>query len=199
MAHICREQFNISAELYNRIWKREEFPSLYPSISAPFSDPNAWSTGDNGPPYAVLWHAIESRNVSESISLQINFHEKSQLSAYFILYFSNIPHDPWNTSETRKVAIYIDGQEKNVTDKIPNFSEIYCLVVSIYPVNVTGGTANVTISAAQGATLPPILNAMEVFSKYDVSNADNYRRLWNIPFSGFSLALFFCLIYWVLQ
>ncbi|PON39864.1 Malectin-like carbohydrate-binding domain containing protein [Trema orientale] len=191
------ERFNYSADVYNRIWKREEVPS-YPSISVGDRDPNAWSTGDNYPPYAILWHAIESHNTSESISLQIKFHDKSQLSAYFIFYFSNIPHDSWNRSETRKVAIYIDGQEKNITDKIPGYYEIYCLVVPIYPVNVTGGTANVTITAAQGSTLPPILNAMEVFSEYDVSKADYYHRR-HIPFLGFSFALFFCFVYWLLE
>ncbi|RVW66060.1 hypothetical protein CK203_007273 [Vitis vinifera] len=51
-----------------------------------------------------------------------------------------------------------------------------CVVVSVYPVNVTG-TANVTISPAQGTTLPPTLNAMEVFTTIEVSTSKSDPRL----------------------
>ncbi|PON39865.1 Malectin-like carbohydrate-binding domain containing protein [Trema orientale] len=141
----------------------------------------SWATLDNVPPWAVLDFAIEAHKASESIFLPITFREKSQkVSSYFVFYFALELFEP-----TRKIAIYIDSQEKNVTE-IPNGPSM----VSISPVNVTGGTANVTITSVdQGNnTSPPLLSAMEVFSTMSkISKA--YMALWFYRLTSFCFVL----------
>ena len=83
-------------------------------------------------PYMILVYAIEAPSFN-SIFIPINFHEKSRPSMYFVFYFVTVSTDPWS-NETKNVAIYIDGQEKNIT-RVPNYYE-ECALVSIYPVNV---------------------------------------------------------------
>ena len=167
---IHRERFDTLAEYYNRFWKPEQLPNYqnpFNGIDSDFS-----SMAENSPPYKVLNSAIRAQNVSDSIFLPIDFHEKAPLSAYFVFYFYHV--GPWpNLNNITKQIVYIDGIEKNATTVRP-YEE--CVVVSVYPVNVTG-TANVTISPAQGTTLPPTLNAMEVFTTIEVSSSKSDPRL----------------------
>ncbi|PON89577.1 Malectin-like carbohydrate-binding domain containing protein [Trema orientale] len=158
------DRFPTYVDIYNRIWKPEEV-STYRNLSLGIGSAS-WDTAENYPPNVVLDSAIEANSVSESIFLPINFREKSLVSAYFVLYFDITP--AYQEGEARrKVAISIDGQLLNITRLLGNGR---CVTVSIFPVNVTGGTANLTISPAEGATSPALLNAMEVFSV--ISSAD---------------------------
>ncbi|PON66973.1 Malectin-like carbohydrate-binding domain containing protein [Parasponia andersonii] len=132
------KHFSYYDDPYNWIWKPEEVPSYRSRTPAGGRYRRSWATVDNVPSWAVLDFAIEAHNASESIFLAILFREKSHtVSSYFVFY---IALELFET--TRKIAIYIDSQEKNVTE-IPNGPSM----VSIYPVNVTGGTANVTITS----------------------------------------------------
>ncbi|GMN24400.1 hypothetical protein TIFTF001_000545 [Ficus carica] len=181
------ERLSIFADEYNRIWTPEEIPS-YRSLTPGFDvSSTGWVFTDNLPPYAVLYYAIEAHNSSESLFLPVTFQEKKpQLSAYFVFYFASFVYNPNVTSRT--VAIYIDGQQKNITE-IPSWYEKIFPVVSIYPVNVTNGMVNVTISAVEGSPLPPLLCAMEVFTAYEVSKASHV-----IHFVNFSLVLVYFLV-----
>ncbi|GMN24405.1 hypothetical protein TIFTF001_000551 [Ficus carica] len=139
------ERLSINADEYNRLWTPEEIPS-YNCLTPGFDvTTTGWAARtDNSPPFAVLWYTIEARNSSESIFIPVTFQEKkSQLSAYFVFYFASFIYYPNVTSRT--VAIYIDGQEKELTE-IPSWYKNIFPVVSIYPVNSTNGTVNVTIS-----------------------------------------------------
>lgn len=139
----------------------------------------------------ILNSAIEAHDASESIFLPINFREKSLVSAYFVLYFDVTP--VYQGGEPRrKVAISIDDQLRNITRLL---GIGWCVTVSIFPVNVTGGTANLTISPAEGSTLPALLNAMEVFSVIDVSKAASSAE--TVLATLFGLVLFSWISYWI--
>lgn len=86
----------------------------------------------------------------------------------------------------------MDGEEKVLTE-IPNAYKDIFPVVSIYPVNATNGTVNVTISAVEGSPLPPLLCAMEVFTTMSevVSKASDHDY---ILVFNFSLVLVFFLV-----
>ncbi|GMN24404.1 hypothetical protein TIFTF001_000552 [Ficus carica] len=119
-----RARLPIHTDWYNRLWTPEEIPSyrsLTPDFNVIHSDhPNT----DTYPPYAVLTYAIEARNISESIFIPVAFQEKkSQLSAYFVFYFASFIYYPNITSRT--VAIYIDGQEKGLTEIPPWHKNIF--------------------------------------------------------------------------
>ena len=161
---IYRDRFTKFVEKYNRILKPQEI-SRYRSSRFGVGVPLLYTVDENNPPDVVMYSAIEANNASESIILPINFHKKSRVSAYFILYF-DVMADYKLGEGTRTVAIYIDGQLMNTT-QLPGIGRGE--VVSLYPVKVTDGTANLTISSAEGTTSPALLNAIEVFSVIDVS------------------------------
>ncbi|KAJ0084568.1 hypothetical protein Patl1_30834 [Pistacia atlantica] len=75
------------------------------------------------------------------------------------------------------VKIYIDRQELGVED-VPNWDNYRDVesAVTFYPVRVSG-SANVTISPAEGSTLAPLLNGMEVFYVIDVLNGEHGHLL----------------------
>ncbi|RVW57008.1 putative LRR receptor-like serine/threonine-protein kinase [Vitis vinifera] len=162
-----KERLSDYYEAFSRFWKPEQVQNYRNFFG---KNKSSTSSAENIPPYLVLQSAIEAKNVSDSIFLPINLHDKTQLVAYFVLYFYE-PY-PWPpANDTRRLTVYIDGERKNITTVPRTELSDDCAVVSVYPVNVTG-TANVTISPAEGTTLPPILNAMEVFTTIDFSKAD---------------------------
>ncbi|PON89575.1 Malectin-like carbohydrate-binding domain containing protein [Trema orientale] len=158
------DRFNEFVEKYNRIWKPQEVPG-YLSSQFGVSIPISYTVEENNPPDVVMYSAIEANNASESIVLPIDFPDETQVSAYFILYFDIIAAYRI-LEDTRTVSIFIEGQLMNTT-RLPGIGRGE--VVSIYPVKVTGGTANLTVSPAEGTTSPALLNAIEVFSVIDVS------------------------------
>lgn len=134
----------------------------------------------------MLLTAIQAKAVSDSIYLPVNFSSQTEVVAYFVLFFMG-PIIRFPGDEIGEVEIYIDGQKFNARDvDVPNWATFGTEnnVVSPYPVRVSG-SANVTISPANGSTLPPLVNAMEVFQVLDVVDASNGGHL-----LGFSLPMF---------
>ncbi|EXC35084.1 hypothetical protein L484_010866 [Morus notabilis] len=163
------ERFAYYVDPYFRVWKPELVPR-YRNIDNGFGPITwEWTEIENDPPNVVLDSAIVATNASdsESIFLPINFREKYRVTACFILYFDVSPVQQF-VEETSKLDIFIDGQLLNTT-QIPRVNRR--VVVSMCPVNITGGTANLTISSADNATSPPFLNAIEVYSVIGVSKA----------------------------
>ncbi|KAK1571603.1 hypothetical protein Q3G72_019975 [Acer saccharum] len=119
---------------------------------------------ENRPPDSLVKNAISAKNVSDSISLQVDFGNNMQQNAYFVLYFMdyNLPFENQNVS--RKFEIYIDGASKKIVEL--NCDE-FGQVVTLYPVEVTS-TANLRISPVNGSDFPPILNGMEVYTASEI-------------------------------
>ncbi|KAG1371637.1 putative LRR receptor-like serine/threonine-protein kinase MEE39 [Cocos nucifera] len=141
-------------ENFNRIWKAKGMPN-YPNAS---SFPPKTPTAENYPPLAVINTAITASNSSDSLVLQIELPSINQ-RAYIISYFMEVVLIP-DAINGRQFAIYINGQESNHTIQLKNDS---CQVVSFYT-NEFSGPANLTLSPLEGTILPPIINAMEVFT-----------------------------------
>ncbi|XP_059658593.1 uncharacterized protein At1g24485-like [Cornus florida] len=160
------QNIDFRAEPYNRIWKSKEM-SNYLSIQAD-SIYQIYSFAENMPPWPVIGYAIQAPSLTDSIYLSIDFSPRTAVQAYFVLYFLD-PVSRLAQNQTSSVEIYIDNNKMAVTD-IPNIDILdeECRVVTLFSVPVNG-SANVTISPAEGSTLAPLLNAMEVFSAIDVS------------------------------
>ncbi|XP_059663820.1 uncharacterized protein At1g24485-like [Cornus florida] len=176
------QSMNYDAEKYHRIWKSKEM-SNYLNIQAD-SISYDYLIGENRPPLPVMGYAIQATNLRDSIYLCIDFSPRTAVKAYFVLYFMD-PVFRLEKNQTSSVEIYIDNNKMAVTD-IPNintFLENQFHVVTLYSVPVNG-SANVTISPAEGSTLAPLLNAMEVFS--DVSESGH---LFNLSSSLFIISL----------
>ncbi|XP_059660681.1 uncharacterized protein At1g24485-like [Cornus florida] len=174
------QRMNYDAEPYYRIWKSKEM-SNYRNIHAD-SMRFDYMIGENRPPFPVMGFAIQARNLTDSIYLSIDFSPRTSVQAYFVLYFMDpVFRVPQN--QTSSVEIYIDSNERAVTD-IPNYNSLFgnqFHVVTLFSVPVNG-SANVTISPAEGSTLAPLLNAMEVFSAIDVSESGHLFNLSSLLF-----------------
>ncbi|CAL5426619.1 unnamed protein product [Camellia sinensis] len=161
---------DVSNEINNRIWKSKELPD-YLNIHSDVT-PSAHLFYENSPPWPVMVYAIQAHNITDSIYLTFDFSPQTTVQqAYLALYFV----DPLNRSspnQTSRVEIYVNNNKLAVAD-VPNFGryEEECQVVTLFPVPIVGSAANVTISPAEGSTLAPLLNAIEVFSAIDVSKA----------------------------
>ncbi|CAK9155082.1 unnamed protein product [Ilex paraguariensis] len=151
---------NACEERLNRYWTPKSVPGY---LNYSFSvDSCIGMYYENRAPDTVMRTFIVPPTASDSIFLSVDFPTNDPQSTYFVFYFLDVKKSR-TINETRKVDIYIDGalkSEMEIKDGI-----IY--VVSLYPVLVQG-TANVTISPANGSVLPPILNGMEVFIARDL-------------------------------
>lgn len=181
------DHFAHHVDPYSRIWTPEQVPG-YLNIDHGLG-PMIWEVVENFPPNVVLDSAIVGTNASKSIFLPINFRERYQVSAYFVLYF-DVSNVHQFVEETTTLDIFIDGQLVNVT-QLPNTPRNEGqAVVSICPVNVTGGMANLTISPAEGITSPAFLNGLEVYSLMGISKAAQSTDLFAFQ-TLFGLVLFF--------
>ncbi|KAM7501993.1 hypothetical protein LguiB_000897 [Lonicera macranthoides] len=154
-------------EHFQRFWKSKEMPN-YLNIHAK-TVPTGFISVENSPPWAVMAYAIQAHNLTDSLYIPVDFPSQTPLQAYFVFYFLDPLYRFYPDNLTSKVEIYIDDKKVGAS-VVPNGSLYYdmCRMVSLYPVQVSG-SANVTIAPAEGSTLPPILNAMEVFSNIDLS------------------------------
>lgn len=147
------------SENYNRIWRRGTTP---PNCNEVSTLPDIFSP-ENDPPISVLRTAIESIDLTHPITLSVDLLQTIPQSAYLVLYFTETTSLP-KPGDTRIIQIYVNGGEMKSAVTL-EFNK--CKVITLYPVIVVGPTINVTLSSASGSTLPPIISAMEVFTRVD--------------------------------
>ncbi|KAF8396708.1 hypothetical protein HHK36_018335 [Tetracentron sinense] len=112
------------------------------------------------PPEAVLLSAITSTSSNASVVLGTNL-PTQKVPIYMNMYFAEMSQ--LDSTEKRSFEIYIDG--KSISDPI---IPPYGSVLEMYITNVTASSnTSVSLVATSDSTLPPLINAMEVFSVYD--------------------------------
>ncbi|KAK1355418.1 Leucine-rich repeat receptor-like serine/threonine-protein kinase [Heracleum sosnowskyi] len=146
-------------EMYNRIWSKGVTPSTCANV-IDYTDDT--STFENYPPYLVLMSSIESSDL-DSIFLTIDLPDYPQ-SAYFVFYITELVYRL--PSETRTINIQIAGQDQG-TVEAPAIGE--SIVITKYPVRVSGPVVSVILTRSEGSRLPPMLAAMEVLTKQDTN------------------------------
>ncbi|KAK9283625.1 hypothetical protein L1049_011875 [Liquidambar formosana] len=155
----------IRDDAYDRIWTSGAIPPNSIQVS---TTQYSTSTTENDPPLPVLMSNIQSPTPSDPIILSVDLPQVTPQSAYFVFYLTDVmPRESFG--DTRIVDIYINGQ-KRVTVFSYQFS---CYGVTIYPVILVGPTVNVTLAATNESTLPPIVTAMEIFTRADQSPSSN--------------------------
>ncbi|KAK4390660.1 putative LRR receptor-like serine/threonine-protein kinase [Sesamum angolense] len=164
-------------ERLNRYWTPQPMPGYTNLTFVPIT-----CTGtayENSPPLSVINTAISPTTASQSIYVPINFATTTPQSAYIVLYFYQ-DLGPDNVNATRNMDVNVDGvMRKNVKLQTYTSGE----VVTLYPVLVQG-TANVTISPANGTVLPPLLNGMEVFYATELAEeASSSNGVFKISYS----------------
>ncbi|KAM7278564.1 hypothetical protein ACFE04_005698 [Oxalis oulophora] len=153
---------DIYSEKFLRQWTSTEMPE-YLNITRDYI-PDHHLNGENKPPVPVMSTAIQAKTVTDSIYLTVDFSYQTEQVAYIVLYFM-YPITNFE-NKTCKVDIYINNQKLNTTD-VPFLFDYR--VVTLYPLNLAG-SVNITISPVVNSTLPPLINALEVFTVTDVNS-----------------------------
>ncbi|CAI9105266.1 OLC1v1004153C2 [Oldenlandia corymbosa var. corymbosa] len=151
----ANDTIRYSDDSYDRIWKPS--PALNGLLAVTNESPTINTADGDYPPEAALAHAVTTPNVSFMIQLPTNF-PPTEVPVYMNLYFSEVTElDP--TTDTRSFTLY-KGQASYSDPISPSFGEFNEIVVS----NDTA-SSNTTfyLRADSGSTLPPLINAMEVF------------------------------------
>lgn len=125
------------------------------------------------PPSKLMQTAITTRNTSENIDFFWLLPPEPKESAmpleyHAILYFSELQKLP--RGAVREFYIYINGLEMYVRKGY--YSPPYLLSHAIYnfiPLPVRN-RYNVSLKATANSTLPPIINAIEIFSVINTTN-----------------------------
>ncbi|WOH02529.1 hypothetical protein DCAR_0521918 [Daucus carota subsp. sativus] len=154
------ETVGIFHTLFNRIWSKGY--TTYANVSGL---PTIYAaTSSNYPPESVMADAIES-NASDPITLTIDLPQFTPQSAFIVLYIPQLVYTN-KPNQTRSLKIEIDGKDQGTADTI-GYNEN--TVVTKYPVTVSGPTINITLSRVNESSLPPMIAAMEVFTKLDMN------------------------------
>ncbi|XP_017251126.2 leucine-rich repeat receptor-like serine/threonine-protein kinase At2g14510 [Daucus carota subsp. sativus] len=150
----------LTDERFNRIWSKGY--TTYANVSGL---PTIYAaTSSNYPPESVMADAIES-NASDPITLTIDLPQFTPQSAFIVLYIPQLVYTN-KPNQTRSLKIEIDGKDQGTADTI-GYNEN--TVVTKYPVTVSGPTINITLSRVNESSLPPMIAAMEVFTKLDMN------------------------------
>ncbi|KAM0953624.1 putative non-specific serine/threonine protein kinase [Dioscorea sansibarensis] len=146
---------DITGDMFNRIWKAEGFPNYNNISTSPqFIDFYV----ENEPPNTVVANAIESSSLFDPIILSFNPSQTNQ-SLCAILYFIEV-NDSRQVHDSRVFQIDIGGTKNAST---VNLQPGIAALVTLYHEWVDG-PVNITVKAVQGSSLPPLINAMEVYT-----------------------------------
>ncbi|KAK8581517.1 hypothetical protein V6N13_144539 [Hibiscus sabdariffa] len=145
-------------DIYDRIW----VPTVsVDGLTVLTSDEILVDVGlDDSPPSAVFLNAFSTASTSTSMRLGTDL-PTTKVPIYMNMYFSEV--SVLDSTETRSIELQIDG-----TPSSKPFIPVYGKAGEMTLTNVTASSStNFTLAAASGSTLPPLINALEVFAVSD--------------------------------
>lgn len=153
-------------DVYDRIWT-PAYGILLDEVKSEVLSINT-RTAEDLPPKEALQNAVISSSTREYIQF-INRLPTEELPIYINTYFSEIME---SEAGKRSIQMYIDN--------VPFSSPIVPPLGSVKEVYITNVTASAntsfTLQASDTSTLPPILNALEVYTISDALNAGTDSR-----------------------
>ncbi|KAK2643195.1 hypothetical protein Ddye_024958 [Dipteronia dyeriana] len=116
------------------------------------------SVPDN-PPQAALQNAITTSNTSQYISLGNGLFPAKPVPIYVNMYFSEVSELDSST-QTRSFLVFVNDAPVSQEAIVPPYGS----VTELYIGNITASSnTSFTLAADSNSTLPPLINAMEVF------------------------------------
>ncbi|XP_002530229.3 putative leucine-rich repeat receptor-like protein kinase At2g19210 [Ricinus communis] len=150
----ANETVRYPSDTYDRIW----FPAIVgDGLATVKGDAIIINTEiDDNPPQEVLQDAITTSNTTDRILLGTGLPAK-EVPVYINMYFSEVTE--LDSTQIRSFQIYLDN--KPFSDPIlPNYGGVNERIIS----NMTAsGKTSFSLVATADSTLPPLINAMEVF------------------------------------
>ncbi|XP_021749773.1 LOW QUALITY PROTEIN: probable LRR receptor-like serine/threonine-protein kinase At4g29180 [Chenopodium quinoa] len=147
-------------DVYDRIWK----PG-YPTSQASFIE----TMSEVGPggyllPSSVMKVAVVPKILNQPIRLYYNQESDRSTGFYFFLHVAEISELP--KGEVRELSITLNGVKKTQDLYTPY---LQTKTISNDQKPITDSFLNITIQSTNNSTLPPILNAIEVFNVIQIS------------------------------
>ncbi|KAK6271910.1 hypothetical protein POUND7_008993 [Theobroma cacao] len=158
VAYGTKEIIRYSDDLYDRIWvpaiNGGDFTVLTSDES--FIDVSL----DDDPPGAVFKNAFAPNSTSISIQLGTNL-PATEVPIYMNMYFSEV--SVLDSTQRRSFQLYIDGKSTS-NPFIPSYGK----AGEMYLANFSASSnTNFSLVATSVSTLPPLINALEVFTVSD--------------------------------
>ncbi|MCD9560129.1 hypothetical protein HAX54_018603, partial [Datura stramonium] len=142
---------------YDRIWVPRIPGNSIVSLTSDATNIIDTSQGDQ-PPQQVLQNAISTANSSDIITLNMRFFSIDDVPIYMNMYFSEVTQ--LGPNETRSFRIFKDSIESFSDPILPpygNFTQLSVSNLTVFP-NTT-----FSIVPTSDSTLPPLINALEIF------------------------------------
>lgn len=157
VAYGTTKDVRYSADAYDRIWQPAAIGTGLTVVASDALFIDITSIDDN-PPQAVMQNAVTTSKASESIQLTIDSPAKA-VPIYMNLYFSEVTQ--LGTTQKRSFELYADDKP------LPNPEIIvppYGTVTEMWLTNFSASSnTSFSLVATSDSTLPPLINAMEVF------------------------------------
>ncbi|XP_061356025.1 probable LRR receptor-like serine/threonine-protein kinase At5g59680 [Gastrolobium bilobum] len=153
-------------DAFDRIW----LPAFGIALSEVKSEASRVdiSTAEDHPPQAALQNAIISSSTNEFMQF-INRLPNEELPIYITTYFSEVME---SAVGKRSIQMYIDNKTFS-SPIVPPFGS----VEEVYITNMTASAdTSFVLEATDSSTLPPILNALEVYTLSDALTAGTDSR-----------------------
>ncbi|XP_058111157.1 probable LRR receptor-like serine/threonine-protein kinase At1g05700 [Magnolia sinica] len=155
----AKQTVRYSDDSYDRIWTPVAASGSLTTVTSDASFINT-NVADN-PPSTVLQTALTSATVSNSIVLTAP-NLKTEVPVYINAYFSEVAQ--LGPSDKRSIQVFI-----NNTSSGDPFAPPYESTLEYTFYNITAdANTTMTLSATADSTLPPIINALEIFSVSNV-------------------------------
>jgi hypothetical protein len=144
-------------DFYDRIWVPESGGTGVISVA---SEAISYEVDvPEEPPEAVLQNAITTSSLSQSLTYIPDFADK-KAAIYMNLYFSEVTD--LDTTQKRSFRIYIDNNPKS-EPIIPPYGKVTEMLINY----TAASNTSFSLVSTLDSTLPPLINAMEVFSVSD--------------------------------
>ncbi|XP_058180841.1 putative leucine-rich repeat receptor-like serine/threonine-protein kinase At2g19230 isoform X4 [Rhododendron vialii] len=152
------ERVRYSADVYDRIWIPDNPSSTREAFSASSSrNTDALSANDYKPPYPVMATAVRPVNGSNSLNFwfEVDYPKQQLYNVY--MYFAEIG----TAEQERELDIYINDAPWYLGVATDYSRPV--TVNSTYSISADSRNLNFSIRATSQSTLPPILNALEIY------------------------------------
>ncbi|XP_062079021.1 putative leucine-rich repeat receptor-like protein kinase At2g19210 [Humulus lupulus] len=177
------EKLRYKDDIYDRLWRSRGRKEWSPFLTTSLSDVNSIEKGDYEVPFTVMNTAYTlDRNSTDDISIE--WESMSSTERYFLyLHFAEL--EQLNENEKREFDIYVNDDEDSWYD---NMSPEYLsgkAIQSTEGVEVEGGVKlSISLSKTKNSTLPPLINAMEIYMQKELSqketNQMDEKAMWNV-------------------
>ena len=161
----------------DRIWSPFNFDAWNVINSSQPVDPNTYET-----PSVVMSTAVTPQNASGSVGVSWTAGGNGEEIPEFYLYLHFAELEQLNNSQTRELNIYLNNTLW-YGPLVPDYS-----VTTIYSATgIKGSSLQVMINRTENSTLPPLLNAFEIYSLKNLSDPETDQKDGITCFSKFAL------------